>query len=149
MPSKRVKDILEHIRSFHHRIGDRYANLSEHESDERLVLLLKYLARHEENFNECLGRYEEDAAKGILETWLQFAGDDTLDEALQRVDLTEDMDVDDIIRCAMSLDKKLVELYRGLADATAAPRVRELFENLIEMEESKDHQYARSIREFE
>jgi len=149
MPSKQVKDILEHIRSFHHRLSELYEDLSEHGSDERLELLLKYLARHEENFNECLGRYEKDAAKGVLETWLQFAADDTLDEALKHVGLHEDMDVEEVIRCAMSLDRKVVELYRDLADATAAPRVRELFENLIEMEESKDHQYARSILEFE
>lgn len=149
MPSTQVKDILEHIRAFHHRIGEYYADLSQNKSNERVELLLKYLARHEENFNESLGKYEKDAAQGVLETWLQFAADDTLDEALQPIDIPESMAADEIIRYAMTADKKMVELYRELAASTAAPRVRELFESLIVMEEGKDRQYAKSIQMFE
>lgn len=149
MPSTQVKDILEHIRTFHHQVSEYYKELSSQEPDERVELLLQYLARHEENFNETLGKYEEEAAQGVLDTWLQFAADDTIDAALQPIELDKNMDPDEIIRYAMILDRRLIQLYREIADSTGVSSVRDLFSNLILMEESKDRQYARSLSDFD
>ncbi|QDV20542.1 hypothetical protein Pan153_52170 [Gimesia panareensis] len=150
MPSKQVKDILEHIRSVHHQLNQVVCTLGAQEPDPRLQLLLRYLGRHEENFSKALKRYEKDAVgKGVLETWLQFSSDEIIDEAFQEVDLHMGMPPEEIIRNVLLLDTKLVKLYRDLAVSAPVPRVQELFVDLIQMEEGKEHQYARILQEWE
>ncbi len=145
MPSRQVKDILDHVRGYHHKLGRRFSELSARESDERLALLLKYLAGHEKKFEESLAAYEDDAAKEVLNTWLKFVPDETIDGALKHFDLRDDMDADEIIAAVLAFDKSLIDLYRQLADKAPIARIQEVFMNLLQMEESKDRQYARSV----
>ncbi|QDV20520.1 hypothetical protein Pan153_51950 [Gimesia panareensis] len=87
--------------------------------------------------------------KGVLETWLQFSSDEIIDDAFQEVDLHLGMPPEEIIRNVLLLDTKLVKLYRDLANSAPVPRVQELFVDLIQMEEGKEHQYARILQEWE
>lgn len=150
MPYKQVKDILDHVRSVHHGLNEVCGQVCADEPDARLQLLLKYLGRHEENFNVALQRYEKDAGgKGVLETWLQFASDEIVDEAFKDVDLHPGMAAEEIVQRVLSLDTKLVELYRDLADSASTPRVQQLFADLVQMEEGQEHQYARLLHDWE
>lgn len=145
MASRQVKDILDHIRACHHKMSEKLTGSGGHQSDERLGLLLKYMARHEQHFDDALADYEKDAAKGVLDTWLPFVNEETLDAALKNIEFRDDMTPDEIVGAILEFDKSLLELYRELASETSIPHVRELFLNLLEMEENKDHQYARSV----
>jgi rubrerythrin len=145
MPSKQIRDILDYVRKFHCCLHDFYEACGEETEDERVKALLDYMGRHEGNFNKALARYEETAAQGVLDTWLQFAPDETLNQAFKKVELTPGMSPDEVIQVALDLDKTLLTLYEELAQSTSAPHVKELFMNLLQMEEGKDHQYARSL----
>ena len=147
MPSKQIRDIFDQVRSFHRKLAKLYEELSEMEQDERLKCLLKYMGRHEEAFENALSQHESSSAKSILDTWVQFADGESLERALAEADIHANMKVEEIIQHALAVDKTLIELYRDLAASTAAPRVQELFSSLAEMEENKDHQYARSLLE--
>jgi len=149
MPPRQVKDIVDHIRACHARMSKKYADFSNHESNERFALLLKYMARHEQNFEACLASYEHDAAKGVLDTWIPFVPEETLDKALEQLELRDDMSPEEVISNALAFDRKLIDLYRQMADETSVPRIQELFTDLLQMEENKDHQYARSILELQ
>lgn len=68
-----VKDIIEVIRQLHEALSRQYAELEQLTTSERAALMLDYLARHERRLAAALQHYEQDAARGILETWLQYA----------------------------------------------------------------------------
>jgi len=146
MPPLQIKNILDHIRAYHDRLSRRLAEFSQHESDERLTLLLKYMARHEHNFEEAMSRYEGDHEKGILNTWLNFIPEAAVDDALRDMPLQDDMTADQILASVLSFDRTLITFYRQLANQTAIPRVQELCSNLLDMEQSKDRQFSISVQ---
>ena len=145
MPAIQVRDILEGVRRIHHQLSERYEALSKIEPDERLDLLLEYMARHEENFNQCLARYEDEAASGILDTWLPFVPDEITSSALEQVEMHAGVSADELIGNALSVDKRLIALYEVLAGSTSVPHVQELFTNLVQLEEAKDRRYSSAI----
>lgn len=147
MASKRIRDILDHVRAFKHHLVEIYEHLSETEHDERLKLLLHYLGRHEEQIEKTLDRYENDVSEGILNTWVRFVDDEALRTIFHDVEIHSGMTPDEVIDAALRFDASLLQVYRDVADSTAATHVQEAFTNLAEMEENKDHQYARSLLE--
>ncbi|PQO25651.1 hypothetical protein C5Y96_22790 [Blastopirellula marina] len=150
MPSKQVKDILDHIRSVHHQLNKVCRELSAGEPDARLQLLLEYIGRHEEVFNSAVRRYEKEAnVKTAIETWLQFSADESINEAFHDLDLHPGMTAEEIVEQVLAFDAKLMTLYRDLADSTSSSQVRELFSDLVQMAEGKQHQYARILQEWE
>ncbi|QDU75795.1 hypothetical protein Pan97_28370 [Bremerella volcania] len=150
MPSKQVKDILDHVRAVHHQLNKACKQLSASEPDTRLQLLLDYVGRHEEAFNIALRRYEKEAnAKAAIDTWLQFSADETINEALREMDLHPGMTAEEIVEQVLSFDAKLMALYRDLAESTSSAQVRELFSDLIQMAEGKQHQYARILQDWQ
>ncbi len=108
MPSKQIRDILEHVREFHRSLHDFYEECSEETEDERVKALLDYIGRHEGNFNEALARYEETAARGVLDTWLQFAPDETLNQALKKVEFTPGVSPDEVIQVALDPNSQMI-----------------------------------------
>ncbi|WDI41735.1 hypothetical protein [Bremerella sp. P1] len=150
MPSKQVKDILDHVRSVHHQLNKVCHQLSTNEPDERLQLLLAYIGRHEEAFNSAVRRYEKESnVKTALDTWLQFTADETITEAFANLDLHAGMTAEEIVEQVLSFDAKLMDLYRDLAASTSSSQVRDLFSDLVQMAEGKQHQYARILQEWE
>ncbi len=145
MPPLQIKDILDHVRDYHDKLGSRLVELSQNESDERLTLLLEYMARHERDFSKALSRYDSDYAKGLLNTWLKFVPEASIKAALHNMCLRDDMTPDEILATVLSFDKMLIAFYRELADQTSIPRVQEFFSNLLEMEQSKDRQFSMSV----
>ncbi|PQO43923.1 hypothetical protein [Blastopirellula marina] len=148
MPSKQVKDILDHVRAAHQQVKKVCDELRGHEPDARLQLLLEYIGRHEEAFNTALQLYEQDArGKGLLETWLQFSADEAIDEDFAALRLSEGMQADEIVQQVLDFDAKLVALYRDLATSTSSEHVQELFNDLAQLEEDKERQYARLLQD--
>lgn len=145
MASLQIKDILEHIRRYHHQLANQLEELKAHESDQRIRLLLDYMARHEINFEKTLSGYEKDTAKSILATWIKYVPDDAITEAANQLNLHGEMPADEILAAVMAFDRALTDMYRELADETSVPRVQELFTKLIDLENRKDRQFSISI----
>ncbi|WP_144973436.1 hypothetical protein [Bremerella volcania] len=141
---------MDHVRAVHHQLNKACKQLSASEPDTRLQLLLDYVGRHEEAFNIALRRYEKEAnAKAAIDTWLQFSADETINEALREMDLHPGMTAEEIVEQVLSFDAKLMALYRDLAESTSSAQVRELFSDLIQMAEGKQHQYARILQDWQ
>lgn len=148
MAAKQVRDVLRSIEKYHHALAGLYEKLGEREEDERLRWLLGYMARHEDHFQGALRRYEESAAESVLDTWVQFADGDVLDEAL-RESRIHAMSADEVIEAALKFDAALLDMYQQIAIETSAPHVQELFRSLLQMEENKEHLYARNLLSIE
>ncbi|MEX0716455.1 MAG: hypothetical protein WD066_07710 [Planctomycetaceae bacterium] len=147
MAYRQVRDILKDIRNVHRQLADFYESWDGRARDQRAAAVLTHVGRHEEFFKESLARYEPRAAEGILDTWIQYPPDETLNDALEEVGLSPEMSVDDVVEVVLRMDRALIEAYRQLADSTAAPRVKELFESLMELEETKNRSDAWSARD--
>ncbi|MFQ5731254.1 MAG: hypothetical protein ACE5KM_04780, partial [Planctomycetaceae bacterium] len=125
MPARKVKDIVDHIRACHARLSEQYADFGNQHTNERIRLLLAFMAQHEQSFEASLADYEHDAATGILDTWIPFVPEEALNDALEDLELHDGMDPEDVISDALALDRKLIDLYRHLASETAVPRIQE------------------------
>ena len=143
-----VRDVLERLRRYYRRLGDLYQDISETSDDERVQLLLEHMGRHERNFSRTVARHEREGAEGVLNTWLQYEFDKGVEEALQEAEMHADPSIDEVIRFSQRIDQAFLDLYRQLAQYTDAPRIQELFESLVEMEQGKDENYSWSELQF-
>lgn len=148
MASLQIKDILGHIRRYHHQLANQLGELKVHESDPRVRLLLEYMARHEINFEKTLNGYEKDAAKSILATWIKYVPDDAVTEAANQLKLHDEMPADEILAAVIAFDRALTDMYRELADETSVPRVQDLFTKLIDLENRKDRKFSITVLEL-
>ncbi|MCC9608325.1 hypothetical protein LOC68_10850 [Blastopirellula sp. JC732] len=149
MPSKQVKEILDHVRSVHQKLKKVCHQLGSQETDPRMKLLFEYIERHEEAFNTSVRRFEKDAGgHGLLETWLQFTSDEFIDEDFKELELTSEMSAEEIVENVLAFDTKLVAIYRDLADSTSSSQLKELFNDLVQFEEDKERQYAKMMQDW-
>lgn len=143
MPSKQIRDVLATVRQFHHQLREYYENLTEDAHDERGKFLLDYLGRREKRMDRTLASYRNDIDRGTLDTWVQFASVEVFRSALLENPITPDMPVDEVVQRALQFDQMLIDLFRDMAEATSAAHVRELFTDLLQMEEESEHQLAK------
>jgi len=54
------------------------------------------------------------------------------------------MSVDDVIRMGLELDESLIKLYKNAAEESEVPEVKEMFNNLLKMEQEEKHHLVRT-----
>jgi rubrerythrin len=123
-------------------LEDVYERLEDESQDERARLLLDYLREHEENFKNVLRRYSQEEHSGVLDTWIQYDPEEDLRRALEESEMRPGMSLDELLAQAQRFNQAVISFYREALAQTNAPRVRELFESLLAMEEGKAAKYA-------
>lgn len=139
-----TQDVLNHIREFHKKASALYQELAEKEEQKRLQLLLNYMSRHEAHLEQSLAQYEQETSQKILDTWFQYIPDQQLLQPIQDVEVEPNASVQEIVDLAMRLDDCLIALYKEMIEHAAANEVKEVFQNLLEMEKQEQHQLART-----
>ena len=140
-------DLLDHAKLFHRQVSEFYVDLAGHEEGKRVKLLLKHLGRQEKHLEESLAEYEDGASRQLLDSWFQFTHDESTLKMPEINEIKTDMTVADVIRIGLALDDRLIEFYKESADSAEIPEVREVFENLLEMEEEEKHTLVRAALE--
>jgi rubrerythrin len=135
MAFDQTKDVLEHARKFHHKLSLFYEDLKESASKERARALLDYMSRHEQYLADCLAEYEEQVSDNVLDTFFKYGSKSTEMTAITDFEIKPEMDVDDVVAAAMHFDACLIEFYREMAQRSLSEKVREVFENLLVMEQ--------------
>jgi rubrerythrin len=149
MASRTVRDIITQIRSMHRQLGNLYQTMGDAAARERVKLLLYYVSRHERNLEEALSQYQQQAKKGVLDTWYKSAAGDPVAEFMDPVRITPDMSTDAVVQTVLEADQKLVDQFRRLAENGPSEDVRELFQKLIAIEEREEHLLVRDAAELE
>ncbi|MFO1418995.1 MAG: hypothetical protein U1E83_10035 [Methylotetracoccus sp.] len=134
---KQVKDVLDFGKELHAQITAYYERVREQSDQSRVQMLLDYLSRHGHNIEQALDRFEHDAQKAVLNTWLQYAPSAELDQVLKGCAVRPDMSVDELIKIAVDFDNAMIDLYREAAREVDEPVAREALENLIAMEDGE------------
>ncbi|MBY4678585.1 ATPase [Marinobacterium arenosum] len=140
---EQIKDVLDWLRSYHQQVANCYERSAEVSESARLRRLLSYLADHEHSLADSVANYEKIADSGVLNTWCYefMARKPNLAETLCQAPVDIDrLSVDQLIEMSLNLHEQLIEFYRYLLSRAGSERVKELFQSLIELEQSESWQ---------
>jgi hypothetical protein len=137
MAYKQVRELLDRVKRYHRQLEDLYEWLEDESADPRARLLLNYLREHEQNFKNVLAQYGREEHRGVLDTWIQYDPEEDLRRALEEAELRTGMPLEELLAQAHRFSQAVVSFYREARDQTNAPRVQELFDSLLAMEEGK------------
>ena len=135
MAFDQTKDVLEHAREFHQKLRVFYEELKASASKERTRALLDYMSRHEQYLDDCLAQFEEQVSDNVLDTYFKYGSEATTIAEIREFEIKPEMEVDDVVAAAMHFDACLIEFYREMAQRSLSDKVREVFENLLVMEQ--------------
>ncbi len=147
MRYKTVRDVVVHSRQLHHQISEFYQNLGERHQQERVKILLEYLKRHEDHLEETLAKFEKDKSQKIWDEWFQYAPEHDLEKVLDGEEIRMDMDIDDVVTLALKLDDYFIDLYQDMVQNAVSSAVKDVFQNLLEMEQKEKIRLARTALE--
>jgi len=145
MAFDQTKDVLDHAREFHQKLGVFYEDLKESASKERTRALLDYMSRHEKYLDDCLSQYEEQVSDNVLDTYFKYGSESTEMTAISDFEIKPEMDVEDVVAAAMHFDACLIEFYREMAQRALSEKVREVFENLLVMEQHEQIELSKQM----
>lgn len=145
---KTVRDILSQISRWHKELLELCCEGEEPEPNDPFRPLVDYLAMHERSAKKVLDRFEPRERDAILNTWLQYVPAERVEEVFIKRNVSRSMTSEEIVEMILEFDNALVELYESLANqAQAPPRINEVFQNLLEMQEWQRARNAFSARE--
>lgn len=144
MHYRQVRDILEWIQSLHQHLAQCYRQLADQSKNERVTLMLQYLADHEAALQDALQKYEADASESTLDTWMDGAQLE-LPPALAnlKIDLQNASPMD-LVKIAINSHDFLIGKYKELHELAEVETVREIFANLLQLEQ---HESMRTVRD--
>ena len=149
MPYGQAKEILDYARVYHRRVGEFYQQLKDKNESARVKMLLDYLVRHKAHLDKALGDFEDETKSKALEAWYQHSQEQCLFAPLDAAQYSADMTVEEVLALGATLDSCLLASYKGMVDTASTPECREIFENLLLMEEQEKHKSARIALEID
>lgn len=145
MPARQVSAILDAIRAVHSQLANRYRELKQSATDERIILLLQDMQRREEKFSQCVADYESQDNTSVLNTWLQFIPDEVLQVDAIADQLSAPCSLTDLVEMTLKLNHNLVLAYLVLARNAPTTELQDLFANLAKIEERNDTHYVEAL----
>lgn len=145
MPYGQAKQILGYAREFHRFARDYFKQLSDSTQQPRMKMLLDYMSRHEEHLDEVLKEYESNTKNKAMDAWFQFSTECSTFKPVKDISYTDELTVEQVFEIAAQIDQCMIDSYNTVINRTSNPEVRELFENLLEMEEQEKHTRARTV----
>ena len=139
-----VADVLNVVKDFHASLARQFAELEQLTTSERAQLMLDYLNRHEQNLARATEQFSSDASPGLMNTWLQLAPETHPENLLEKVRNVDLNDVDSIVAVALEVDDYLVSLYGEVAAHADTDEAKEVFLNLVKLEDNERHTLSRA-----
>ncbi len=131
-----IRNVLDEARDFHGQLAEYYSQLSVNATQQRVGLLLDHMSSHERNLQQGLAAYEDDAPRQVMDTWVDLSHHEEIFATCEQTPISADTSVDSVTRVAMDVDRCLLRFYRDVAGSAESETVREMFKNLIDMEEA-------------
>jgi rubrerythrin len=148
MPFTQTKDVLEQARKFHHKLSEFYEDLKDSAEKEHTKALLDYLSRHEQYLEDCLKEFMQDVEKNVSDSYFQYGSDASNLKGITQFEIKPSMEVEDVVAAAMHFDACLIRFYREMANQSRSSKVREVFENLLVMEEHEQVELSKTTIEL-
>lgn len=148
MPFNQTRDVLNQARRFHQKLSEFYEGLKDSAGQERTRALLGYMSRHEKYLDECLAAFQKDVSRNVLDSYYQYGSDATRLSEITEFRIKPEMDVDDVVTAAMHFDACLIRFYSEMVSRAPTTQVREVFENLLVMEEHEQLELSKTMLEL-
>jgi len=132
-----IRNVLDEARDFHGQLAEYYGQLSDNAIQQRVALLLDHMSSHEKALQRGLAAYEDDAERQVMDTWVDLSRHEEILATFKKTLIAADTSVDNVTRAAMDVDHCLLRFYRDVAGSAESETVREVFSNLIDMEEAE------------
>ena len=144
MRFKTMKDVIDYSKKLHSGLSEQYAELEQLTTSERVQLMLDYLQRHERHLAETLSQYEDGAAKGVMDTWLQYTPEFHLDDLLAKARDASLDKVDELVATALEIDDCMVKIYADIVENSDLDDIKDVARSLMQLENNEEHSIARS-----
>lgn len=131
MRFEQTQDVLNHVGNFHRQASLLFRTLNEKASNQRVRMLLDYLARHEDTLAKNVAEFRNSASPQVLNSWFKYTHDEDIFAPILATDGQADMPFDAVVELAFGLDEKLLELYREMAERARALEVKDIFNSLL------------------
>jgi len=148
MPFNQTKEVLTQARKFHQKLSEFYEDLKDSASKERTRALLGYMSRHEQYLDECLAAFQKDVSRNVLDSYYQYGSDATKLSHITEFKIKPEMDIDDVVTAAMHFDACLIKFYSEMVNRAPSSAVREVFENLLVMEQHEQLELSKTMLEL-
>jgi rubrerythrin len=145
MRFKQVEDILSWVVQFHADLELHYRELEEGNTNERVVMLLEYLADHQQILGGAIEKFKGDASSQLLNTWFNQTPEVNYPEKL--VSLASGVSgasTSEVVLIAIECHDLLIQMYKALQSDSDMQSVKDLFQTLIDMEQ---HEKLRMVRD--
>lgn len=139
-----VKDILDYSRTLHEHARNLYEQLRDQTQRERVDMMLHLLAEHENTLAKSLADYQQDVSRKVLDEWHQFEPGSIADALAGCEAIHDDISVDELVSIALKIDDYLIDLYKHILAETTSSDARNLFTNLVRLEESEKMRTVRA-----
>lgn len=143
-----VNQIIDRVRMLHRDLAERVEDVQTAEDQERLRLVLDYIARRERYLDSALASFQNDAPHTVLNAGFKVIPGRPIKECLDLVKL-DVKDPDSILRSVLEMDNCLNDILRATAKTAGTPEARELFGQLVEMAEREQRRLVRDTIEME
>lgn len=138
-----VKDVLDYSQELHQHARNLYQQLRDQTQRDRVDMLLQLLAEHEDTLAESMKSLHEHTSQKVLSEWHQFEPG-SIAEALDGQQLHADISIDELVQMALKIDDYLISLYRQMVSEATSNESRQLFENLVQLEETEKMRTVRA-----
>lgn len=132
-----VRNMLDQVRDFHEKLSEYYDQLSKESEQQRIKMLLDHMSKHEHDLSEGLGAYEESATKNVMDTYVDCDHCNQILATCEQTPIAPETSVEGVIKAAIDIDNCLMRFFQEVADYAETERVRDVFRNLVEMEEAE------------
>ena len=133
MMFKQTRDILTVLQQQYAQIIDYFDRLEDKTDRQRILQLLELEKKRHNEIREIIGRYKREEYKAILETWIQFSAEGSLDKELEKFQIRPDFSIEEVMNVSVALDNWLEDMLKDLIDKSPSARARELFDSLLEV----------------
>lgn len=149
MQVETIRDILHWTSQLHAHLAMCLQSGTKHNTSERAVMMLRYLADHEVRLASVLTESEKTASVSALNTWCY--------EYLDKRSIVQDafcdppfrsLEAEEIVGIVMDQHQQVIELYRNLSERADIPEVQELLDSLRSLEEHEAMQMTQSGNRF-
>ncbi|WP_238152138.1 hypothetical protein [Microbulbifer sp. A4B17] len=86
---KQAFEVIKDAERFHLEMANVYENLLEKSEDYRTQLLLKHMLEHEQRMAKNLQHYNEVAQNKVMKTWLQYTHEESTNDFIRRLNLSD------------------------------------------------------------
>ncbi|WP_444892926.1 hypothetical protein ACJJIW_01740 [Microbulbifer sp. JMSA004] len=134
---KQAFEVIKDAERFHLEMAAVYETLLDKSEDYRTQLLLKHMLEHEQRMAKNLQNYSDVAQNKVMKTWLQYTHEESANEFIRRLNLSDPPTIREINNMGREVDRYFSELYQAVYGAIESMEVKEVFEDLKQIQDKE------------